>query len=131
MPRSKTGVVRRKRHKKILRSTKGYYLTRSKLYRRANEAYLKASEYSFIGRKQRKRNFKQLWIIRLNAAVREKGYNYSTFISKLQKSNIELDRKTLSELAVNSPETFNAVLEKVMTNKDTKGSSVKVDITDK
>ncbi len=113
MSRAKTGFVRRRKHKKILDLTKGYYGSRSKLYRRANEAYLKAGEYAFDGRKKRKRDFKKLWIIRLNAAVRLKGMSYSRFINKLKAKNIELDRKILSELAASHPAAFDKVFEKV------------------
>ena len=113
MPRVKTGVVRRRRHKKILKKTKGYSLTRSKLFRRANEAYIKVGEHAYAGRKLKKRDMKKLWIIRLNAAVRGLGLNYSTFINKLRNSDIELDRKVLSELALSYPETFKKVVEKI------------------
>ena len=113
MSRAKTGFVRRRKHKKILDLTKGYYGSRSKLYRRANEAYLKAGEYAFDGRKKRKRDFKKLWIIRLNAAVRLKGMSYSRFINKLKAKNIELDRKILSELAASHPAAFDKVFEQV------------------
>ena len=113
MARTKTGVVRRRRHKKILKATKGYYLTRSKLFRRANEAFLKAGEYAFKGRKLKKRDMKKLWIIRLNAALREQGTTYSAFIKNLNGSKLQLDRKVLSELAASYPETFTKILEKV------------------
>ncbi len=114
MARVKTGVVRRKKHKKVLKATKGYYLTRSKLYKRANEAYIRAGEHAFAGRKLKKRDMKKLWIMRLNAALKLHNTNYSTFMHKLSASNISLDRKILSELAVSYPETFNVVVEKVM-----------------
>ena len=113
MARAKIGVVRRRRHKKVLKATKGYYLTRSKLFRRANEAFLKAGEYAFKGRKLKKRDFKKLWVIRLNAALREQGGNYSSFIKNLNGSKLQLDRKILSELAVSYPETFTKILEKL------------------
>lgn len=116
MARVKTGVTRRKRHKNILKQTKGYYLTRSKLYKRAHEAFLKAGEYAFKGRKLKKRDFKKLWIIRLNAALKENGTKYSTFMRDLKSSNIELDRKTLSEIAVRFPESFSKILDKVTKN---------------
>ena len=115
MPRAKTGVVRRKRHKKILKKTKGYYLTRSKLFKRAHEAFVKAGEYAFAGRKLKKRDMKSLWIVRLNAALRAQGLNYSTFIKNLKNTNIELDRKVLSELAARRPEVFNKIVEKAKT----------------
>ena len=113
MPRVKTGVIRRRRHKKVLKQTKGYYLTRSKLFKRAQEAFIKAGEYAFAGRKLKKRDFKSLWIIRLNAALRAQGITYSAFIKKIKLAKIELDRKVLSELAARNPETFNKILEKV------------------
>lgn len=115
MSRSKTGVVRRRRHKRILKQTKGYYLTRSKLIRKAKEAYIRAGEHAFAGRKLRKRDMKKLWIMRLSAALRENGTNYSTFVRDLNKSKINLDRKVLADLAVNQPETFKKVLDKVVT----------------
>ena len=113
MARAKTGFVRRRKHKKILNLTKGYYGTRNRLFRRANEAYLKAGEYAFDGRKKRKRDFKKLWIIRLNAYVRQKGMSYSKFINNLKQKNIELDRKVLSHLAVEHPAVLDKVFEKV------------------
>ena len=113
MPRVKTGVVRRRRHKKILKTTKGYSLTRSKLFRRANEAFIRAGEHAFTGRKLRKRDMRKLWIIRLGAALKPFNISYSQFINKLQNSNIKLNRKSLSELAINQPEAFKTVVEKV------------------
>lgn len=117
MSRAKTGFVRRRKHKKILNETKGYWGSRSKLYRRANEAYLKAGEYAFDGRKAKKKDARKLWIMRLNATVRAKGISYSVFVHKLQKSGLQLDRKVLSELAVSYPATFDKVFEKVTAEK--------------
>jgi large subunit ribosomal protein L20 len=113
MPRAKTGVVRRRRHKKILEQTKGFYLTRSKLFRRANEAFLKAGEYAFFGRQLKKRDMKKLWIIRLNAAVKALGYSYSNFMQMIKKGNIQLDRKVLSEMAVTHPKAFESLVKKI------------------
>jgi large subunit ribosomal protein L20 len=113
MSRVKTGVIRRRRHKKILKQTKGYYLTRSKLFKRAHEAFIKAGEYAFAGRKLKKRDFKSLWIVRLNAALRAQGETYSSFIKKIKVAKIELDRKVLSEIAARNPEVFNKIVEKV------------------
>lgn len=110
MPRAKTGVVRRKRHKKIISKTKGYYGTRSKLFKRANEAFLRAGEHAFFGRKLKKRDMKKLWIIRLNAAAHENGMKYSELIHRLNKSNVILDRKTLSELAILYPDAFKKII---------------------
>ena len=113
MPRVKTGVVRRRRHKKVLSATKGYYGTRSKTFRRANEAFIRAGEHAFAGRKLKKRDAKTLWIIRLNAALKEYGVTYSVFINHLNKSKIDLNRKMLSELALNKPEAFKTIIEKM------------------
>lgn len=117
MPRAKTGVVRRRRHKKILKQTKGYFLSRSKLYKSAHTAFIKAGEHAFKGRKLRKRDFKKLWIIRLNAALGQRGLKYSPFINSLRKSKIELDRKVLADIAGNYPKAFDKIVEKVSTNK--------------
>ena len=114
MSRTKTGVIRRRKHKKILSLTKGYTGTRNRLFRRANEAYIKAGEYAFAGRKKKKQDLKELWIIRLNAALRDRGLNYSTFINLLHKKNIELDRKVLSEIALRYPKAFDHLVKNVV-----------------
>ncbi|MBI2405684.1 50S ribosomal protein L20 [Candidatus Microgenomates bacterium] len=103
----------RRRHKKILKAAKGFRQARRKRYQTAREAVLHAGQYAYIGRKQRKRNFRTLWIERLNAAVREEGLTYSTFIAGLRKANINLDRKILSQLAIEEPETFSKIVERV------------------
>lgn len=100
MTRVTAGVRRRQKHKKILKLAKGYHSARRRLYKRAKETVLKAGEYAFTGRKDRKRDFRKLWIIRINAALRERGLKYNTFINKLKKNNILLDRKSLSNLAL-------------------------------
>jgi len=114
MPRTKTGIVRRKRHKKVISLTKGFRGTNRRLFRRAQEAVLHAGQYAYIGRKLRKRDMRKLWIMRINAALRQidEKFKYSIFINQLKKANIQLDRKILSELAVNDKETFKAVVEK-------------------
>jgi len=112
MVRIKGGVKTRARHKKVLKLAKGYWMTRHKQFRKAKEAVLHAGEYAFMGRKLRKRDFRQLWIIRINAALRNLGAKYSTFIKKLKDNKIELDRKILSQLAVEQPEVFKKVVEK-------------------
>lgn len=114
MPRTKTGYTRRRRHKKVLKLTKGYRGTYNRLIKRATEAMLHADQYSFIGRKLRKRNFRKLWIIRINAALRQinESYKYSRFIAAMNKANIKINRKMLAELAVNNPESFKAVVDK-------------------
>ncbi|HUH41911.1 MAG TPA: 50S ribosomal protein L20 [Sulfurimonas sp.] len=109
MPRVKTGVVRRRRHKKILKLAKGFYSGRRKHYRKAKEQLERSMYYSFRDRKQKKRDFRKLWIIRINAACRLNGMNYSTFINGLNKSGIELDRKILADMAMNDAAAFSAV----------------------
>lgn len=117
MARVNTGVTRKNRHRKVLKATKGYSGTRSKLFKRANEAYIKSGEHAFAGRKLRKRNMKSLWIVRLSAALDAHNLNYSTFINLLSKSKIDLDRKVLSEMAANRPEAFKAIVDKISTQK--------------
>lgn len=112
MVRIKGGVKTRARHKKVLKLAKGYWMTRHKQFKKAKEAVLHAGEYAFMGRKLRKRDFRQLWIIRMNAALRNLGTKYSVFIKKLKDNKIELDRKILSQLAVEQPEVFKKVVEK-------------------
>lgn len=108
-----TGVVRHRRHKKIRKLAKGYRGMRSSTFKKANEAVMKAGQHAYIDRKKKKRTFRALWITRLNAAVREQGMNYSSFIKKLKDKNITLDRKALSELAVNDPKVFEQVVKAV------------------
>jgi len=112
MVRIKGGVRTHRRHKKVLKLAKGYWMTRHKQFKKAKEAVLHAGEYAFVGRKQRKREFRKLWIIRMNAALRNLGTKYSVFIKKLKDNKIELDRKILSLLAVEHPEVFKKVVEK-------------------
>lgn len=111
--RAKTGTVRKRRHKKILKQAKGYRMTRSRLYKVAKEAVLHAGQYAYHGRKLRKRDFRRLWIQRINAALSETDLNYSRFIKKLKDNQIELNRKILAELAVNHPEVFFKIVDKV------------------
>jgi len=113
MARSKTGTVRKNKHRKTIKATKGYSGTRSKLFKRANEAFIKAGENKFKGRKLKKRDIKKLWIIRINAALKDLNIKYSEFSHKLKNSKIDLDRKILAELAIKQPETFKKVVEKV------------------
>ena len=112
MVRIKGGVRTRARHKKILKLAKGFWMTRHKQFKKAKEAVLHAGEYAFMGRKLRKRDFRQLWIIRMNAALRNLGTKYSVFIKKLKDNKIELDRKILSQLAVEHLEVFKKIVEK-------------------
>ncbi|MEJ0060292.1 MAG: 50S ribosomal protein L20 [Terricaulis sp.] len=109
MARVKGGVTAHARHKKVLKKAKGYYGRRSKTFRTANAAVEKAAHYSYRDRKVKKREFRSLWIQRINAAVREEGLTYSRFISGLAKAGIELDRKVLADLAMHQPEAFKAI----------------------
>ena len=100
MPRVKRGVTAHARHKKVLDKAKGYYGARSKIYRVAKQAVIKAGQYAYRDRRQRKRQFRTLWIARINAAARENGLSYSRLIDGLNKANVEVDRKVLADLAV-------------------------------
>ena len=111
MARVKRGVNAKKRHNNILKQAKGYFGAKSKLFRTANQAVMKSLNYSYIGRKQRKRDFRKLWITRINAAARINGMSYSKFISGLKKANITINRKMLSEMAINDPAGFAKLVE--------------------
>lgn len=111
--RIKTGPYRRRRHKKIRQLASGYRMTRHKLHRMASDAVLHAGEYAFAGRKLRKRDFRRLWITRINGALTEFNISYSRFIAALKKAKIELDRKILADMAANDHETFKQILDKV------------------
>ena len=112
MPRVKRGVTAHKRHKKILKQAKGYYGARSRVYRVAKQAVIKAGQYAYRDRRQRKRQFRALWIARINAAARINGISYSRLIAGLKKASIEIDRKMLADLAVQEKAAFAAVAEK-------------------
>ncbi|KRA15385.1 MULTISPECIES: 50S ribosomal protein L20 [unclassified Lysobacter] len=112
MARVKRGVTARRRHKKILKQAKGYYHARRKVFRVAKQAVTKALQYAYIGRKQKKRNFRSLWITRINAAARINGLSYSRFMNGLLKSGITLDRKVLADIAVHDATGFAALAEK-------------------
>ena len=112
MARVKRGVVARKRHKKILKKAKGYYGARSRVYRVAKQAVIKAAQYAYRDRRQRKRQFRALWIQRINAAARINGLSYSCFINGLNKANVDIDRKVLAELAVNDAKAFTSLADK-------------------
>ena len=115
--RIKTGPIRRKRHKKVLKRTKGYRMSKGRLIKVSKEADLHAGQYAYVGRKQKKRKFRQLWIIRLNAFLKNQGYSYSTFIKNLKDSRIELDRKILAYLAVNKADDLTQICQKVAKKK--------------
>lgn len=111
MARVKRGVGAKKRHKKVLKQAKGYFGAKGKLFKTANQAVMKSLNYSYIGRKQRKRDFRKLWIARINAAARINGMSYSKFINGLKKANIEVNRKMLSEMAIHDAEGFAKLVE--------------------
>lgn len=111
MARVKTGTTRRKRHKKILGLTKGQYGTKSKLFRRANEAMLKSLWYSYRDRRVRRRDLRKLWIARINAAARQNGTTYSKLMHGFKQANIGLNRKMLADIAVRDPQAFSALVE--------------------
>lgn len=115
MARIKRGVIARARHKKILKASKGYYGARSRVYRVAYQAVIKASKYAYRDRKQKKRSFRKLWITRINAAVRNSQISYSKFMYGLKKLSINIDRKILSDIAVFDKNTFNQLIEKTKT----------------
>ncbi|MCL5003653.1 MAG: 50S ribosomal protein L20 [Patescibacteria group bacterium] len=104
--RVKGGFVQRRKHKKVLKRAKGYFGARSKLFRRAQEAVLHAGQYAFAGRKDRKSNFRRLWIMRINAALEPFGVKYSQFLKNLGDKKIKLDRKIMAELALKYPQIF-------------------------
>jgi large subunit ribosomal protein L20 len=112
MPRVKRGVQARARHKKVLKQAKGYYGARSRVFRVAKQAVIKAGQYAYRDRRQRKRQFRALWIARINAAARINGLSYSRLIAGLKKANVEIDRKVLADLAVHQQVAFSAVVEK-------------------
>ena len=111
MARVKGAMMTRKRRKKILKRAKGYWGSKSTHYRVANQAVMKSLKYAYIGRKHKKRDFRRLWITRINNAVRAQGMNYSTFMNGLKKAGVELNRKMLSEMAIHDPASFNALVE--------------------
>ncbi len=113
MVRIKGGVITRRKHKKILKQAKGYWMSRHKQIKKAKEAVLHAGQYAFAGRKIRKRDFRQLWIIRINAAIRPLGFTYSSFINRLKTKKIELDRKILAQIALEYPKVFEKIVEKI------------------
>jgi len=111
MTRIKRGTVKKRKHKKILKEARGYYGAKKRSYRLAKEQLLKSLKYSYIDRKNRKRTFRRLWIIRINAAARLNGISYNEFINGLKKANVEINRKMLSEIAVGDPTAFQKLTE--------------------
>ncbi|MBT4835833.1 MAG: 50S ribosomal protein L20 [Methylococcales bacterium] len=115
MPRVKRGVTAHARHKKVLKAAKGYYGARRKVYRVAKQAVIKAGQYAYRDRKQRKRQFRQLWITRINAAARDNGLSYSRLINGLKLASIEIDRKVLADIAVFDKDGFSQLVESAKT----------------
>ena len=112
MARVKGALMTRKRRKKVLKLAKGYFGSKHRLFKTAKQAVMKSGNYAYIGRKQRKRDFRRLWITRISAAARAEGMNDSTFMNGLKKANILLNRKMLSEIAIADPAAFSALVEK-------------------
>ena len=111
MPRVKRGVTAHAKHKKVLKQAKGYYGARSKVYRVAKQAVIKAGQYAYRDRRQKKRQFRALWIARINAAARDNGLSYSRMINGLNKAGVEIDRKILADLAIFDKPAFTAIVE--------------------
>ena len=109
MARVKNGDIAKAKHKKVLKKAKGYYGARSKLFKTAKQAVIKAGQYAYRDRRQRKRQFRALWIARINAASRTQGLSYSNLINGMNKANIAIDRKVLADIAVNDPQAFQAI----------------------
>jgi len=116
MARVKRGVIARRRHRKVLSRAKGYYGARRKVFRVAKQAVIKAGQYSYRDRRQRKRDFRSLWIQRINAAAREHGLSYSRFINGLKRADVAIDRKVLADLAVHDKAAFKALAEKAQSS---------------
>ena len=117
MARVKRSVVAHAKHKKILKLAKGYKGARSKVYRVAKQAVIKAGQYAYIGRKQRKRQFRSLWITKINAAARLNNMSYSQFMNQLKKADININRKMLADLAMNNAESFSAIVNSIASEK--------------
>lgn len=113
MARVKGGTVTRRKHKKVLKLAKGYWMSRSKQIKKAKEATLHAGAYAFVGRKQKKRNFRQLWIIRLSAALQTAGLKYNVFMHKTKENKVELDRKVMAQMATEYPKAFEKLISKI------------------
>ena len=109
MARVKTALITRKRHKKVLKQAKGYYGAKHYRFRMAKQAVMKSGMYAYVGRKDKKSNFRKLWITRINAAARQNGLTYSTLIAGLKKANVTINRKMLAELAVSDPKAFEEI----------------------
>ena len=115
MARVKRGVIARRKHKSVLKKAKGYYGARSRVFRVAKQAVIKAGQYAYMDRRVKKRTFRALWIVRINAAARAHGLSYSAFMNGLNKANIDIDRKVLAHMALHEPETFSNIAEQAKT----------------
>ncbi len=115
MARVKRGVIARRKHKSVLKKAKGYYGARSRVFRVAKQAVVKAGQYAYRDRRVKKRTFRALWIVRINAAARAHGLSYSAFMNGLNKANIDIDRKVLAHMALHEPETFSNIAEQAKT----------------
>src|SRR5918911_97392 len=125
MPRVKRGTVRRAKRKKLLTLAKGYYANKSKLYRAAKESVDTALKYAYVGRRRKKRDFRRLWVVRINAAAREHGLTYGQFIAGLKAAGVTLDRKVLADIAVNEPASFASLAKTAQKNRpQTSGSGL-------
>jgi large subunit ribosomal protein L20 len=123
MPRVKRGTVRRAKRKKLLARAKGFYLNKGKLYRAAKEAVDTALKYAFVGRRNKKRDFRRLWIVRINAAAREQGLTYAQLIRGLKAAGVTIDRKMLADLAVTQPDAFAALAAQAKAARETPAST--------
>jgi len=127
MPRVKNGAVTKARHKKILKRAKGYFGSKHRLYKSAKEQLMHSGQYAYRDRKQKKRDFRKLWITRINAACRMNDISYSKFMNGLRVAGVEIDRKSLAELAVNEPQVFASLVEQVKTGNFKKAEVKKVE----
>lgn len=129
MARVKNGAVTKARHKKVLKQAKGYFGSKHRLYKSAKEQLMHSGQYAFRDRKQKKREFRKLWITRINAACRENGISYSRFIEGLNKAGVEVNRKMLSEIAINDPKAFTELVEVAKKGKEGKIKTAEVKVT--
>ena len=113
MARVKTAIITRKKHKKVLKMAKGYFGAKSIRFRMAKQAVMKSLQYAYVGRRLKKRDFRKLWIARINAAARANGMNYSTLINGMKKANITINRKMLSEMAISDPNAFSEIVKAI------------------
>ena len=125
MPRVKSGIITKARHKKVLKAAKGYFGSKHRLYKSAKEQLMHSGQYAYRDRRVNKRNFRKLWIIRINAACRENEISYSKFIDGLNKAGIEINRKMLSEIAINDPKMFASLVEQAKGVKPAKTTTKK------